>query len=61
MMANSIGIIDPGYIGSIMIALTKVDESAPDIQLPMRCAQDTSSLRSNQFRRHIKYNSAWRG
>jgi deoxyuridine 5'-triphosphate nucleotidohydrolase len=39
MMANSIGIIDPGYTGTIMIALTKVDDSAPDIQLPLRCAQ----------------------
>ena len=39
MMANSIGIIDPSYNGRIMVALIKVDPSAPDIQLPFRCCQ----------------------
>ncbi|EFA76294.1 dUTP diphosphatase [Heterostelium album PN500] len=34
MLANSVGIIDRAYVGSIMIALTKVDPNAPDIQLP---------------------------
>lgn len=39
MLANSIGIIDNSYTGNIMIALTKVDENAPDITLPFRCCQ----------------------
>lgn len=39
MLANSIGIIDPGYTGEILVALTKVDQSAPDIELPFRCCQ----------------------
>ncbi|EGG18457.1 dUTP diphosphatase [Cavenderia fasciculata] len=34
MLANSVGIIDRAYTGSIMIALVKVDPAAPDIQLP---------------------------
>eukprot|EP01132_Coremiostelium_polycephalum_P003349 gene3349-4200_t len=34
MIANCVGIIDRAYTGSIMIALVKVDPSAPDIQLP---------------------------
>ena len=36
MMANSIGIIESTYKGELMIALTKVDKDAPDIELPYR-------------------------
>ncbi len=39
MLANSIGIIDNSYRGNIYIALCKVDEDAPDIELPFRCCQ----------------------
>lgn len=39
MLANSIGIIDPSYNGRILIALIKVDPTAPEIQLPFRCCQ----------------------
>lgn len=39
ILANSMGIIDPGYHGNIFVALIKVDDSAPDIQLPFRCCQ----------------------
>lgn len=39
MLANNIGIIDPGYTGSIKIPLIKVDPSAPDLELPARVAQ----------------------
>lgn len=39
MLANSVGIIDPSYTGNICIALTKVCESVPDIELPFRCCQ----------------------
>lgn len=39
MLANSVGVIDRAYTGEIMIALIKVDDSAPDIQLPCRIAQ----------------------
>jgi dUTP pyrophosphatase len=38
MLANSVGIIDPSYTGTLKIALIKVDESLPDIELPFtRC------------------------
>lgn len=39
MMANSVGIIDPGYRGEILIALRKVNPTAPDLPLPHRIAQ----------------------
>jgi dUTP pyrophosphatase len=39
MLANSIGIIDANYRGNILIALIRVDESAPKLKLPFRCCQ----------------------
>lgn len=39
MLANSVGIIDRSYLGNILIALVKVDENAPEIELPFRCCQ----------------------
>jgi len=39
MLANNVGIIDRAYTGEIMIALIKVDETAPDLELPCRIAQ----------------------
>lgn len=39
MLANSIGIIDPSYNGRILVALVKIDPTAPDLQLPFRCCQ----------------------
>lgn len=39
MLANSVGIIDNNYNGIIYVALTKVDDSAPDLQLPFKCCQ----------------------
>lgn len=39
MLANSIGIIDNSYTGNILIALTKIDDEAPEIALPFRCCQ----------------------
>lgn len=38
-LANGTGIIDPGYLGSLKVALTKHDPSMPDIVLPNRIAQ----------------------
>ena len=37
--ANSIGIIDASYTGSLKVALVKVNKDAPDIQLPARIVQ----------------------
>jgi dUTP pyrophosphatase len=34
MMANSIGIIDPSYTGSLKIPVIKVDENSDDLKLP---------------------------
>lgn len=39
MLANSIGIIENSYRGELMIALTKIDEDSPDIELPFKCCQ----------------------
>jgi deoxyuridine 5'-triphosphate nucleotidohydrolase len=39
MLANSVGVIDPGYLGTIKVPLVKIDQSLPDIQLPCRIAQ----------------------
>uniref|UniRef100_A0A6C0KUP8 dUTP diphosphatase n=1 Tax=viral metagenome TaxID=1070528 RepID=A0A6C0KUP8_9ZZZZ len=36
IMANSIGIIDPNYRGTIKVALVKIDKYAPDIPLPFK-------------------------
>ena len=39
VQTNSVGIIDSAYRGNIMIALTKIDENAPDLVLPCRIGQ----------------------
>lgn len=39
MLANSVGIIDQGYTGEIMVPLIKLDPSAPDLELPCRMVQ----------------------
>jgi dUTP pyrophosphatase len=38
MLSNSVGVIDPDFSDNLLIALTKVDDSLPDIQVPFtRC------------------------
>ena len=39
MLANSVGIIDQGYRGNLYIALTKIDDSVNDLELPFKCCQ----------------------
>lgn len=39
MLANSVGIIDRTYIGTIKVPLIKIDDSLPDIELPLRAVQ----------------------
>lgn len=39
ILANDLGIIDRTYTGNVMIALMKVDENLPDLELPKRIAQ----------------------
>lgn len=39
MLANSIGIIDRTYLGNIIVALIKIDDSAPDLVLPSKMVQ----------------------
>lgn len=39
MLANSVGVIDPGYRSNFIVALRKVDKDAPDLELPCRIAQ----------------------
>lgn len=38
MLCNSVGVIDPSYTGELLLALIKVDEKMPDLELPFtRC------------------------
>jgi dUTP pyrophosphatase len=38
ILSNSVGVIDSDYRGNLLIALTKVDESMPDLEVPFtRC------------------------
>jgi deoxyuridine 5'-triphosphate nucleotidohydrolase len=39
MLANSIGIIDPGYKGNLYIALTKISPEVGELSFPFRCCQ----------------------
>jgi dUTP pyrophosphatase len=39
ILANSVAVIDSSYRGELLIALTKIDNSKPDLTLPMRIAQ----------------------
>jgi dUTP pyrophosphatase len=39
MLSNSVGTIDPDYTGTLKIALTKVDHTRPDLQLPFTKCQ----------------------
>lgn len=39
MLANSVGIIDQGYTGNILIALTKTNGISENISLPFKCCQ----------------------
>ena len=39
ILANSIGIIDNNYRGNLMVALTKICDEAPEIELPFKCCQ----------------------
>lgn len=39
MLANSVGIIDRSYRGNIIVALIKIDNTKPDLELPFRAVQ----------------------
>lgn len=39
MVAHNVGIIDAPYRGEVFVPLIKVDESAPDIQFPIKLCQ----------------------
>jgi dUTP pyrophosphatase len=39
MLANGVGIIDRDYIGELCVPLIRVDDTAPEIELPIRIAQ----------------------
>lgn len=39
VLSNSVGTIDPDYTGRLLIALTKVDDSLPDLELPFTKCQ----------------------
>jgi dUTP pyrophosphatase len=38
-LSNSVGTIDPDFTGRLLIALTKIDESCPDLTLPFTKCQ----------------------
>lgn len=39
MLANSIGVIDASYLGSILVPLIKIDKNAPPLELPCKLVQ----------------------
>lgn len=39
VLANSVGIVDPGYAGNLLVALARVDPGAAPVELPFRCCQ----------------------
>lgn len=39
ILSNSVGVIDPSYRGTLKIALTRIDDSLPEITLPLKVAQ----------------------
>lgn len=39
ILSNSVGIIDPDYTGNLLIALTRVDDSIPELILPFKRCQ----------------------
>jgi dUTP pyrophosphatase len=39
MLANSVGVIDPSYTGTLKIALIKVDKTLPDLTMPCKICQ----------------------
>jgi deoxyuridine 5'-triphosphate nucleotidohydrolase len=39
ILANNVGIIDQGYRGNLYIALTKINEEAPELSMPWKCCQ----------------------
>jgi deoxyuridine 5'-triphosphate nucleotidohydrolase len=39
ILANNVGIIDQGYRGNLYVALTKINNDCPDLNLPFRCCQ----------------------
>jgi len=39
ILANNVGIIDQGYRGNLYVALTKINNDCPDLDLPWRCCQ----------------------
>jgi len=38
-LSNSIGVIDPGYTGSVLVWLHKINPDAKPIEFPFRCVQ----------------------
>jgi dUTP pyrophosphatase len=39
MLANNIGIIDNGYSNNIIVALVKINENSPELELPIKLVQ----------------------
>lgn len=39
ILSNSIGIIEKSYTGNLLVSLTKIDHSMPDLTLPFKCCQ----------------------
>ena len=39
ILSNNVGIIDPTYTGNLLIALTKIDNSMPDLEYPFTKCQ----------------------
>ena len=62
MLSNSVGIIDSDYRGNLLIALTKVDDSLPDLEVPFtRCQLVLRKHEDFEMRRVDSLNDTERG
>jgi dUTP pyrophosphatase len=39
ILKNSVGVLDPSYVGEVIVCLEKTDPNAPDLELPCRIVQ----------------------
>lgn len=54
MIANSIGVIDPEYRGTIKVALIKVQKDKPDLELPIKACQLVTRYVINTYLKQVE-------
>jgi dUTP pyrophosphatase len=53
MLGNSIGLIDPGYTGTLKVTLVKIDPRAPDLTLPFKAVQMVLRKSNHFLLKHV--------